>query len=200
VKECIFLGYPDGFTVADNDLVNQIVRLLRRYRPDVVITWDGYRGTFNHRDHRNCGIAVADALYPATRDRLYYHHLERDEGLGQHPVNEVLLFGSSEPDYTVDITDHWETKVDAILCHASQIGDRTREDFVKQRKEMEKRTGQSRIEEKFRRWSIRRPDPKDTKEEEAEKAAESEPQEAAREQDPVVAVPETAGWKPQRSE
>jgi LmbE family N-acetylglucosaminyl deacetylase len=59
VKECIFLGYPDGFTVEGAELRGQVVRLLRLYRPDVVITWDAFRGTFNHRDHRNVGTAVA---------------------------------------------------------------------------------------------------------------------------------------------
>ncbi len=156
VKETILLGYPDGFTVDDHELRGQIVRLLRLHRPDVVITWDAYRGGFNHRDHRTVGTVVADAIYPLVRDRLFYPRHE-EEGLRAHQVNEVLLIGSDKPDYVVDITRHWETKVDAILCHTSQVGGRTKADYLKQRQEQIAKDGDKPIEECFRRWSIRRP-------------------------------------------
>ncbi len=156
VKECILLGYPDGFTSESQELRGQITRLLRLHKPDVVITWDGFRGAFNHRDHRNVGVATMDAIYPIVRDRLFYQHHE-EEGLGSHQVNEVLLAGAAEPDYAVDITEYWEKKVDAILCHTSQVGGRTREDFVRERAERDKREPGKPVEERFRRWSIRRP-------------------------------------------
>ncbi|MCC7365727.1 MAG: PIG-L family deacetylase [Dehalococcoidia bacterium] len=156
VRECILLGFPDGFTVDDHDLRAQIVRLLRLYRPDVVITWDAFRHTFNHRDHRIVGTAAADAIYPVVRDRLF-HPEHEDEGLESHQVNEILLAGTDSPDYSVDITAHWETKVDAILCHTSQIGGRTRDEFARDRAERDEREPGKPIEEKFRRWSIRRP-------------------------------------------
>ncbi|MCE7927619.1 MAG: PIG-L family deacetylase [Chloroflexi bacterium CFX7] len=168
VKECIFLGYPDGFTVDEHELRGQVVRLLRLHRPEVVITWDGFRHTFNHRDHRNVGTVTADAIYPLVRDRLFYPRDEED-GLAAHQVNEVLLAGSDNPDYVVDITDHWITKVDAILCHASQIGNRQKSDFLKMREEQVAREGQKPIEERFRRWSIRRPPRQEQKEEAKEK-------------------------------
>jgi LmbE family N-acetylglucosaminyl deacetylase len=156
VKECILLGYPDGFTSESSELRGQIVRLLRLHKPDVVITWDGFRGSFNHRDHRNVGIATMDAVYPIVRDRLFYQHHE-DDGLDSHQVNEVLLAGAADPNYTVDVTEHWEKKVDAILCHTSQIGGRTKADFLKEREEREKKEPGKPVEERFRRWSIRRP-------------------------------------------
>lgn len=156
VKECLFLGYPDGFTVDEHELRGQIVRLLRIYRPGVVITWDGFRTSFNHRDHRNVGVVTADAIYPLVRDRLFFPRDEED-GMPSHEVNEVLLAGTGDADYVVDITDHWEMKVTAILCHTSQIGGRTREDFLKMRDEQIAREGHARMEERFRRWSIRRP-------------------------------------------
>ena len=171
VKECLFLGYPDGFTVDEHELRGQIVRLLRLYRPDVVVTWDAFRGTFNHRDHRNVGTVVADAIYPIVRDRLFFERDEED-GLEAHQVNEVLLAGAADPNYTVDVTAHWEKKVDAILCHASQIGERTKEDFQKDRAERDKKEGDKPLEEKFRRWSIRRPPRQQAEEPKAESEAE----------------------------
>lgn len=176
VKECILLGYPDGFTSESQELRGQITRLLRLHKPDVVITWEGFRGTFNHRDHRNVGVATMDAIYPIVRDRLFYQHHE-EEGLGSHQVNEVLLAGAADPDYSVDITDYWEKKVDAILCHTSQVGGRTREDFIRDRAERDKREPGKPVEERFRRWSIRRaqnrPQPEQEKPAEGEKAVEA---------------------------
>jgi len=159
VRECILLGYPDGFTVDEHELRGHIVRLLRQHLPDVVITWDAFRGSFNHRDHRNIGTVTADAIYPLVRDRLFYPTHEED-GLESHQVNEVLLAGTNDPDYIVDITGHWEKKVEAILCHASQIGGRTREDFLQDRREREAKEGVRPIEERFKRWSIRRSPPR----------------------------------------
>lgn len=182
VKECIFLGYPDGFTVDEHEIRGQIVRLLRLYRPDVVITWDAFRHSFNHRDHRNIGTITADAIYPLVRDRLFYPQHE-EEGLESHQVNEILLAGTDNSDYEVDITDHWETKVDAIVCHASQIGGRTKETFLKEREEREKREGAQPIVERFRRWSIRRParpkQEEEQKEEQKDEKAAEEPAETA---------------------
>jgi LmbE family N-acetylglucosaminyl deacetylase len=181
VKECILLGYPDGFTSESAELRGQIVRLLRLYRPDVVITWDAFRGTFNHRDHRNVGQATMDAIYPIVRDRLFYQRDEED-GLPSHQVNEVLLAGAADGDYAVDVTDVWETKVDAILCHTSQIGGRTKEAFLKERAEREAKDPGKPIEERFRRWSIRRPQrpkPEDEKKDEAAVVAKAKPQHVA---------------------
>jgi LmbE family N-acetylglucosaminyl deacetylase len=181
VKECILLGYPDGFTSESAELRGQIVRLLRLHKPDVVITWDAFRGTFNHRDHRNVGQATMDAIYPIVRDRLFYQGDEED-GLASHQVNEVLLAGAADADYVVDITDVWETKIDAILCHTSQIGERTKEAFLKERAEREAKEPGKPIEERFRRWSIRRPmrqtKPEDEKKDESAEAR-AKPQHAA---------------------
>ena len=82
----------------------------------------------------------------------------------------MLLVGSDNPDYVVDITSAWPTKIEAILAHTSQIGGRTREDFYRIRKEQVEREGDSPIEERFRRWSLRRPAPRPQQQEEKGKA------------------------------
>jgi LmbE family N-acetylglucosaminyl deacetylase len=154
VKEVIFLGYPDGFVEASAELRGEIVRLLRQFRPDVVLTWDGFRTGFNHNDHRNIGIAVRDAVYPAVRDHLYYAQ-HAAEGLEAHQVNEMLLVGSEEPDYYVDVTPHLDTKLEAVVCHASQLSGRTPEEV---RKGWEERLRPQRgpTLESFKRVTIRR--------------------------------------------
>ncbi len=154
VKETIFLGHPDGYLQPSIELRGEVVRLLRQYRPDVVITWDGFRTGFNHADHRAVGIAVRDAVYPAVRDHLYYPN-DKADGLDAHQVNEMLLAGTEDADYRVDIGDYVDTKIDAILCHRSQIGG-TPEEVKKRWMERARASQQGRIVESFKRVSIRR--------------------------------------------
>lgn len=155
VKEVVFLGYPDGFLRPDAEFRGEIVRLLRRYRPDVVITWDGFRTGFNHSDHRAVGIAVRDAIYPAVRDHLYYPE-HGAEGLEPYQVNELLLAGTEEADYHIDITDHAETKMEAVLCHSSQLGGRSQDEMRKTWRERMRSSRDGRMRESFKRVSIRR--------------------------------------------
>ncbi len=157
VKECIYLRYPDGFLEADAEFRGRLVRLIRRYRPDTVITWDGFRRGFNHRDHRNCGIATYDALFPAVRDPLYYPDDVAD-GLDYHKVGEILLAGSDQADYFVDISDHLETKARAIYCHTSQIEAKPWDEFFAEYMKRSREGGQASgvpFSEAFRRVTMR---------------------------------------------
>jgi LmbE family N-acetylglucosaminyl deacetylase len=130
VQDVIFLRYPDGFVENTHAFRGEIVRLLRQLKPDTVITWDGFRKGFNHNDHRTVGIVTYDAVFPASRDPLYYpEHI--DEGLNWHRVGELLLAGTDEPDYFVDISDHFDTKIEALLAHTSQVArDQPRDEWV----------------------------------------------------------------------
>jgi LmbE family N-acetylglucosaminyl deacetylase len=173
-RDVIFLGYPDGFLQPDADFRGNIVRLLRQYRPDVVITWDGFRKGFNHSDHRAVGIAVRDAVYPAVRDHLYYaEHAE--DGLEAHQVNEMLLAGTDEPDYHVDISAYLDKKMEAVLCHRSQLGPRTREDIEKAWRQRMRSGRNGRPLESYKRVSIRRSPRDEPRAQEPEAAAAPQP-------------------------
>ncbi len=113
----------------DLNLRKEITRILRRVRPDVMVTCDPttlYIGDnrLNHPDHRAAGQAALDAVYPPARDYLYFPELLRDENLEPHAVREVWISGTLQPNVTLDVTEYWETKIRAILEHKSQIGDR----------------------------------------------------------------------------
>ena len=69
VKEVVFLRYPDGFYEDTAESRGKIVREVRRLKPDLVITWDPFRRSFTHRDHRLTGQSTIDALYPLAGTR-----------------------------------------------------------------------------------------------------------------------------------
>lgn len=131
LKEVIFLGYPDGFLEYSQEIKGQVVQLLRRLKPTVVITWDPFANRLNHTDHRTIGLITVDAVFPASRDHLYYLRDYADDGLEPHRVADLLLAGTRDADYHVDVTAHMSTKIDALMKHTSQIGERTREDMLK---------------------------------------------------------------------
>jgi LmbE family N-acetylglucosaminyl deacetylase len=178
VRDVIFLGYPDGFVEANDELRGTVVRLLRQYRPDVVITWDGFRKGFNHNDHRAVGIAVRDAVYPAVRDHLYYPE-DKAAGLEAHQVNEMLLTGTDEADYHVDISAHMQTKLDAVVCHASQLGGRGPEEVRKLWEERMRSSRNGPPRESFKRVSIRRPMRQQEEQQRQESQSNEKPADAA---------------------
>ena len=121
VREVIFLRYPDQALEDTPEFRKEIVRLIRMYKPETVVTADPYRRYLWHRDHRITSQVTLDAIFPYARDVLSYPDL-LEEGLQPHKVKEVLLWGSEEPNYRSDITDTFDTKVAALRCHKSQIG------------------------------------------------------------------------------
>jgi LmbE family N-acetylglucosaminyl deacetylase len=118
-----FLDHPDGGVEDAEPLREQLVRAIREFRPDTVITFEPYRRTHTHRDHRNVGQAALDAVYPFARDHLSYPE-HAAEGIEPWKVREVLLFASDFPDYWVDIEATISKKLEALKQHKSQVGER----------------------------------------------------------------------------
>ncbi len=122
VREVIFLHYPDQALEDTPEFRKEIVRLIRMYQPETVVTADPYRRYVWHRDHRITGQVTLDAVFPYARDFLAYPDL-LEQGLQPHRVKEVWLWGSEDPNYRSNITDTFDIKIAALRCHKSQIGD-----------------------------------------------------------------------------
>ena len=120
VSEVVFLGMEDQGLEDTREFRETVVRLIRRYRPEKVISSDPYRRYLWHRDHRIVGQVVMDALFPYARDHLAYPDL-LEEGLEPHKVQEALFFGTDEVNHWIDISDTFEIKLEALICHATQI-------------------------------------------------------------------------------
>jgi LmbE family N-acetylglucosaminyl deacetylase len=134
VREVVFLRYPDQGLEDTPQFRKDLVRLIRKYRPDIVVTSNPYRKYIWHRDHRICGRVVLDAVFPYARDRLSYPDLI-GEGLEPHKVKEVWLWGSEDANHRSDITETFDLKVAALCCHVSQVGSMPREDLEKRMRE-----------------------------------------------------------------
>ncbi len=122
IAEIVFLREPDGAVVPDLSLREKITRMIRTHRPDVIVTHDPFRPYALHPDHRAVGMATHDAVYPTSRDPLYYpDHLA--SGLEPHKTAEIWYFGSDSPDIHIDITDTFDDKINALRAHQTQVGE-----------------------------------------------------------------------------
>jgi LmbE family N-acetylglucosaminyl deacetylase len=123
VSEVVFLGHDDGQLEPTLDLRRELVRAIRQYRPDVVITWDPTRlfvdGDYiNHPDHRAAAQAALDAAAPASEMPLLW-----PEAGPAHRVGQLYVYGNDQANVWVDVTETIGTKIAALKQHASQIGD-----------------------------------------------------------------------------
>ncbi len=142
------LDYEDGDVGwAGPRLVEELTRVIRELRPEIVLTHDPYAGppryaTFQlHPDHRAVGLAAVDAVYFRAPGPLYYPEHARS-GLAPHRVAEVWLIMGDHHDHFVDITATFARKLAAVRAHASQWGRHPDlEGFLRERAE---RTGADR--------------------------------------------------------
>jgi LmbE family N-acetylglucosaminyl deacetylase len=137
-----FLRYPDGGLpgVDREEVATRIAELLRRFRPDVVVTF-GPEGVTKHDDHVAIHHIGTDSFHLARVGedgsgfhRLFYvgipaSEIERFRELqrmaGQEPFNPEDPFQPrGVPDETIavwaDCTDVWRTKHEALLAHRTQ--------------------------------------------------------------------------------
>jgi LmbE family N-acetylglucosaminyl deacetylase len=127
IKKTLYLHYPDGELEPTVALRKEITKLLRTYKPDVVVTGDPQavfygNGYINHPDHRAAAQVATYAVFPSSGSRLVFADLLA-EGFEPHNVKRLYLHGPEKPDTWVDISDTLETKIAALKKHASQLGD-----------------------------------------------------------------------------
>jgi len=119
VETVTFLRHKDGELEATKEFRAEIAMLIRRYKPDIVVTHDAWRPYQLHPDHRAVGLTTCDAIV-AARDHLF---LPGQTAIGLEAVEpaELYLWGAAEPDHLVDISETIDLKLEALSQHQSQL-------------------------------------------------------------------------------
>jgi LmbE family N-acetylglucosaminyl deacetylase len=132
VGDVIFLGYDDGQLQPTLELRRDLVQVIRRVKPEVLITWDPttlFIGDdyINHPDHRAAAQAALDATAPASAMPLLW-----PEAGAPHRVRQVYISGNDRPNVWVDVTGTIEQKILALKQHTSQVGDWDPTEMIKE--------------------------------------------------------------------
>jgi len=153
VSSVDFIGIDDGALENNSTVREQVTRYVRKYRPQLVLTWDPtvyfdqYNYYLQHSDHRvsgslfgslspyhwltlyTSGAIALQVAYPEARDYLFYSDQITNEGLETWNIQQVWLYSwqvnadLAARMVAVDISMQIATKVKALLQHTSQIGD-----------------------------------------------------------------------------
>jgi LmbE family N-acetylglucosaminyl deacetylase len=161
VEDVTFLGYDDGQLQPTLKLRRDMVRQIRRFKPEVVLTSDPTRVFYgdyyiNHPDHRAAGQAAVEAVAPASAMPLLW-----PEAGSPHQVHEVFIYGNDESNTWVDVAETIELKIAALRQHASQMGDWDPTDRIKAWAAEVGGEQDLAYAERFRVIQLRRPDTDD---------------------------------------
>lgn len=123
VTDIQFLNYRDGSLIPSIELRKNIVREIRRAKPDRMVIQSperNYERIFaSHPDHLAAGETALQAVYPDARNPYAFTDL-KSEGFEPWRVREVWITGSPTPNYFVDITETFPKKMAALRSHVSQ--------------------------------------------------------------------------------
>jgi LmbE family N-acetylglucosaminyl deacetylase len=120
VTDLEFLGWPDGTIVEGLDLRADLTGVIRRHRPDVVVSinhrdsWGG--PSWNHADHRAVGRALLDAVRDAANPWVF-----PDRGPVWDGVRFVAFNGSPLPTHAVDVTATFDLGVRSLAAHRTYL-------------------------------------------------------------------------------
>ncbi len=136
VETVHFLGEVDGEVENTKEFRKKLVAAIRKIKPEIVISYEPalhFEIVYHsHRDHRQVAEAVFDALYPAAGSTSFFPEL-LTQGLQPHRPRELWFFATETPNKVVDITKTIDQKIQALLCHKSQIETKNLAQEVKER-------------------------------------------------------------------
>jgi len=117
--EYVTWDFPDGSLLPTLEVREQIIREIRTFRPDLVLT---HRTNDYHPDHRAVGQAVQDASYMVTVPLVVADTpiLEHDPVVA-YMVDTFTKPCPFEPDVIIDIAPHIDTIARMLDCHRSQV-------------------------------------------------------------------------------
>ena len=124
VSNITFLNHVDGWLEPTIERRKEIVREIRKVRPDRMViqsperNWD--RIFSSHPDHMAAGEIAIQAVYPDSRNPFAFTDLMEKENLEPWRVREVWVMSHPKPDYFVDITKTIDRKIAALKAHFSQ--------------------------------------------------------------------------------
>ena len=118
IKDVEFLKFPYGDWTVDVPWKERIVELVRRVKPDIVITQDPHHAQHDlDPDRRLIALLYTESFALSGRD----WHIEECGGYDPHLVDAIYYMTPEHPNCIVEISDTFELKQEALAVLASQM-------------------------------------------------------------------------------
>ena len=117
------LEFADGFFVNDKEHQLAIIRMIRKYKPEIVIC---NAITDRHIDHGKGSSLVSDACFLSGLIKINTKFDGDDvwqDAWRPKKVYHYIQWKNIEPDFVVDVTGFIDQKTKAILAYSSQFYD-----------------------------------------------------------------------------
>ncbi|KOS07949.1 GlcNAc-PI de-N-acetylase [Flavobacterium akiainvivens] len=115
------LRFRDGFFTNDEAHQLEVIKMIRKYRPDVVIA---NAIDDRHIDHARASKLVSDACFLSGLRRIETGiDGTQQEAWRPKTVYHYIQWKDIEPDFVVDVTGYIDTKVAAVMAYKSQFYD-----------------------------------------------------------------------------
>ena len=108
------MNFKDGFFKDDESHKLLLIKKIREYRPDIVIT---NAPEDRHPDHGRSSSITADACFLSGLDKI---DTNQDAWRPRH-IYHYIQYNHIDPDFMIDISDQIEKKEKAVLCYKSQF-------------------------------------------------------------------------------
>ena len=115
------LNFKDGFFVNDKTHQIEIIKIIRKYRPEIVLC---NAQDDRHIDHPRAANLVSDACFLSGLRKIStdYDGTNQSEWRPKN-VYHYIQWKNSQPDFLVDVSGFIETKLNAIKAYSSQFFD-----------------------------------------------------------------------------
>nr|WP_322626327.1 bacillithiol biosynthesis deacetylase BshB1 [uncultured Flavobacterium sp.] len=115
------LKFRDGFFVNDEAHQLEVIKMIRKYRPKIVIA---NAVDDRHIDHGRGSKLVSDACFLSGLRRIETSlNEEQQEAWRPEVVYHYIQWKNLEPDFVVDVTGFMDTKVASVMAYKSQFYD-----------------------------------------------------------------------------
>ena len=113
------LRFADGFFANDKTHQLQIIKMIRKYQPEIVLC---NPVDDRHIDHPKASNLVSDACFLSGLIKIETElEGQQQEKWRPSQVYHYLQWKSSTPDFVVNVSDFMEVKIKAVLAYGSQF-------------------------------------------------------------------------------
>lgn len=115
------LGFRDGFFEIDEQHQLEVIRVIRKYKPEIVLA---NAIMDRHPDHGKGAELAFKACFMAGLNKIE----TIDADLKQAPWRPKVLYHYIQsqmikPDFVVDVSDFWKKKMESVMAYKSQFHD-----------------------------------------------------------------------------